>query len=773
MDKSISNTTALLLFIIFAALLGLKFWADDKALDFRGPDHMHTDVAGNLYIMIGNQLLKHDNRGTFIKQYDISALGINDYYGDFAFFNNGDILIRRGLNDIGIVEKYKRYRRMTNETPLEAADEETGLFRCKLDSIECSRFGDGSIDFNRTFHLYIDNPQEYVYVADSSRHTLRVFNAEGVQIAVDDKGYKFPNQLTILENKLYVADTNHHRIVSIDPGPENFGSEIESHSIYSNNPEVITIKQQRQLSQVWPAAFLHTQDLWWVNILNNGMRDGSVYLYNNDWQLLSLLDLPDDADPMDLVLYQDQVLITDLSLSRIYRFDLDGNRLEDFQSSGLQKIIDDNITTQEQFKHLSYGALGGFVVLFAGVFIYALVARHKNKKEQTHSMQENNNNPAQAINSLNSNNSADTSTSAYTTQIHPFIFTGNAREYFGIWIVNIFLIIVTLGIYSAWAKVRTKRYFYGNTLLADSAFDFPANPLSILKGWAIAVGFFMLYNIAIKIMPLSAFIFLILFFVGLPWLMVKAMAFRLHNTTYRNLRFYFSKNYKEAFKVFIGIGLLVPLTLGLIIPSYIYRQKKFIVTHSHYGTTPFQFKAVESKFYEIYGIAILIMIAGGIIFSLLSSLTTAMLAGFEANAFISPFTTMGADADPKVPQGPAFAMLIIMSVSMSLLYLFFFSYINTRIHNIVWNGVEIAGNKFNSTLQVKKIAWLYLSNGIAIIASIGLLVPWARIRMTRYKLENLQFIAHTDLNQFVASEAEQVSATGEQVGEIFDFDIGL
>ncbi|MGI9420607.1 MAG: DUF898 family protein, partial [Geminicoccaceae bacterium] len=62
----------------------------------------------------------------------------------------------------------------------------------------------------------------------------------------------------------------------------------------------------------------------------------------------------------------------------------------------------------------------------------------------------------------------------------PFAFTGRAGEYFGIWIVNLLLSIVTLGIYSAWAKVRTRRYFYGNTKLADSTFDYLASPVQIL-----------------------------------------------------------------------------------------------------------------------------------------------------------------------------------------------------------------------------------------------------------------------------------------------------
>jgi uncharacterized membrane protein YjgN (DUF898 family) len=48
-------------------------------------------------------------------------------------------------------------------------------------------------------------------------------------------------------------------------------------------------------------------------------------------------------------------------------------------------------------------------------------------------------------------------------QLH---FTGSGAGYFGIWIVNLLLTIVTLGIYSAWAKVRRLQYFYRHTEVA-------------------------------------------------------------------------------------------------------------------------------------------------------------------------------------------------------------------------------------------------------------------------------------------------------------------
>src|SRR5262245_6312583 len=77
-----------------------------------------------------------------------------------------------------------------------------------------------------------------------------------------------------------------------------------------------------------------------------------------------------------------------------------------------------------------------------------------------------------------------------------FEFTGAGGEYFRIWIVNLAMTLLTLGIYSAWAKVRRLQYFYRNTTLAGSSFDYHGNPLAILKGRVIAVGLLLVYNIA-------------------------------------------------------------------------------------------------------------------------------------------------------------------------------------------------------------------------------------------------------------------------------------
>ena len=94
--------------------------------------------------------------------------------------------------------------------------------------------------------------------------------------------------------------------------------------------------------------------------------------------------------------------------------------------------------------------------------------------------------------------------------IKSFEFTGKAREYFSIWIVNICLTILTLGIYSAWAKVRTNQYFYGNTRLDEASFRYLATPMNILKGRMIAFAAFVVYYIATMISPVAAGVIMLL-----------------------------------------------------------------------------------------------------------------------------------------------------------------------------------------------------------------------------------------------------------------------
>lgn len=350
----------------------------------------------------------------------------------------------------------------------------------------------------------------------------------------------------------------------------------------------------------------------------------------------------------------------------------------------------------------------------------------------------------------------------------PFVFTGKTTEFFGIWIVNILLVIITLGFYSPWAKVRTRRYFYGNTVLDNSAFDYTGDPLAILKGYLIALLLFIIYSVSIRLYPPTQLIFLLLLLAVMPWLVTRSMIFRARNTVFRHIRFTFGKSYGDAFKVFSGLPLLVPFTFGLIMPYLVYRQKRFLVSNSGFGTSPFSFHAGAKDFYKVFAIILVFMLiaAIGIIVAIAIPAYHAYLDAANGKAFAAQ-----AGGSPDVML-VIITQFVMMGISI-LVWLVFYAYLEARINNLVWNSVELAGNRFSSALRARDLLWIFMSNLIAIICSFGLLVPWAKIRLARYRLGKLALLATTGLDGFVKQEQENAGAAGEEIGELFDIDIGL
>jgi uncharacterized membrane protein YjgN (DUF898 family) len=152
------------------------------------------------------------------------------------------------------------------------------------------------------------------------------------------------------------------------------------------------------------------------------------------------------------------------------------------------------------------------------------------------------------------------------------------------------LTIVTLGIYSAWAKVRTTGYFYSHTRLDNTSFEYLGDPVAILKGRLIAFGVLILYIVVTtQLYPVTEPLFVLVLVVAMPWLVVQALRFRARNSAYRNIRFDFEDSYREAIAVFIGLPLLAVVTLGLAYPYFVFRKNEFVVRNSGYGATHFRF----------------------------------------------------------------------------------------------------------------------------------------------------------------------------------------
>ena len=324
-----------------------------------------------------------------------------------------------------------------------------------------------------------------------------------------------------------------------------------------------------------------------------------------------------------------------------------------------------------------------------------------------------------------------------TPQTHRFEFTGSGSEYFKIWIVNLLLTVLTLGIYSAWAKVRRMHYFYRNTRLDGANFEYHGLPMAILKGRLIAAVLFVGYSVVGNVNPLLGIAFFILLAIVMPWLIVRSLRFQLYNSSYRGLRFAFDGDDRGAYRVFLLYPFLAAMTLYLLAPYAHQQIKQYQHRSSRFGATYFSFTANAGSFYAIY-----LKVLG-------------MLLGL--------FIVIGIAIYGQSP----------LMFGLPILFLFVMAYPAVKLPNLIWNSTGIGRHRFYSTQEVLPYLWITITNLLGIVLTLGLFVPFATIRMMRYKLEHMGLNAQGELSEFVAGQAQDASALGEEMSTMFDVDIAL
>ena len=346
----------------------------------------------------------------------------------------------------------------------------------------------------------------------------------------------------------------------------------------------------------------------------------------------------------------------------------------------------------------------------------------------------------------------DHGTAALTT--YRFDFTGRSGEYFRIWVVSLFLSVVTLGIYSAWGKVRKKRYLYSHTELDGTGFEFRAAPLAILRGRVIALVLLGGFALSGHVLPIMQLVFIIILLVLTPWIVVAASRFNARNSAWRNITFGFDGGIREAAKVFLALGALAVVTLGLAYPYARMRRARFIIGHHRFGDTQIHADLATGGFFLAYLLATLMFIGTMVLF----------VAGMVGLVFAS-----GA-ANRHQPSGMASLAPV---AALYIAYIAIYAFLRAQIGNLTLNGVVVGALRCRSTLRVRDLVWLYLSNIVAILATVGLATAWVTIRMARYRARNLYLTGGATPEAFAGTATGVSSATGSEVSDLFDVDVSL
>jgi uncharacterized membrane protein YjgN (DUF898 family) len=346
---------------------------------------------------------------------------------------------------------------------------------------------------------------------------------------------------------------------------------------------------------------------------------------------------------------------------------------------------------------------------------------------------------------------------------HGIEFTGSAREFFGIWFVNLVLSVLTLGIYSAWAKVRTERYFYGNTRFGGAPFEYLAQPIPILKGRLVAYAVVIALGLSGHFQIWFVYIPLILgVLVALPWLVQRTLRFRARYSAWRGLRFRFTGSTNDAYVAFFFRPMVQLVTMYLTMPWVRMKQHEYVVQGHRFGGMPFGYRGDLGSYFIPFLISLGLAFAGYVI---------AFVAVFAGIALTASLGLGGAEGE-----GPSTQAMLTTFAPAAVVYLAILTlpvYVRTRYLNLMWRFSHLGEHRFESTLRARDVIWIYVSNGLAIVFSLGLAVPWAMVRLARYRAGHFAVWVQGDLDSFAAEAERAEGATGAELLDALDLDVDL
>lgn len=351
--------------------------------------------------------------------------------------------------------------------------------------------------------------------------------------------------------------------------------------------------------------------------------------------------------------------------------------------------------------------------------------------------------------------------------VEPFVFTGTTREYFGIWIVNILLTIVTFGIYSAWAKVRRLRYFYGNTHLAGSSFDYHARPVQILIGRIIVLVVLMVYNVVLNVVPPAGLVLVPLFVLALPWFVMRGLRFNARVTSFRNVRFDFHGGYWGAFRAYVLGGAVTWLTLGILAPVASRWMWRYMLANTTYGGRPITSDPALRKLYGQWLLPAVILLA------------TIVVLGLSALALGSALYALYEDVSAGTNDADAVVVAILQVLMTSFLPFIVILAIVTLIYragtrNVALNATVVDGrHRFRSAIHRGRFTWITVTNLVATVLSLGLARPWAAIRMATFLAAATALEVSGSLDDYLGDVQDTGSAVGAEYMDVEGFDFGF
>lgn len=347
-----------------------------------------------------------------------------------------------------------------------------------------------------------------------------------------------------------------------------------------------------------------------------------------------------------------------------------------------------------------------------------------------------------------------------------FGFGGTWREYAPIAFTNLLLTIVTLGIYSFWARARTRRYLWSRTRFIDDRLEWTGTGLELFLGYLLAIVLFfvplgiiqfVLQGVVLRGHPGAAILGAAILYIGLLYLVgvaiFRALRYRLSRTFWHGIR---GGSDEQGFGYagqYLWRTLVGTLALGLMIPWSMTTLWNRRWNAMSFG--PLRFQA-QADWRNVFGRFLLFYLWPIVLFIGLGAIG---VMGLTAGG-----------ATPTGGGGVAIVLLGLLFVSIFygllgvIALAFYAAYFREGVGTLTLGGLQ-----FGFTARTKDFILLFLGNVALVLVTLGIGYIFVPYRNWAFFIRHLEAYGEVVLEELTQSTTRE---PGQGEGLLDAFDVG-
>ena len=189
-------------------------------------------------------------------------------------------------------------------------------------------------------------------------------------------------------------------------------------------------------------------------------------------------------------------------------------------------------------------------------------------------------------------------------KVNRIFYRGQTGALYGIWLTQMFLTILTLGIYHFWAKTNLRRYLFGAMELDGDRFEYLGTGKELFLGMLKIMPFYVLivamlggvqYKYGEHGVVIAELFLLPLVFFLIPVAAYSGFRYRVNRTSWRGVRGVMRGSAFAFGGKFILGSLISFATLGIMIPSVDLKRWEYQVKYMNFGNVPFRFQGESGR----------------------------------------------------------------------------------------------------------------------------------------------------------------------------------